>query len=398
MTGEHTGTLKRLTADPGRTALLVAGGLGFVLLGASQALYGPFYGALQENFALSAAQVSIITTVHFVGATAAMSTSGFLTRRFGALRVVQAATFALALGFLAIAVAPTWALVLTGATILGIGFGGLVTMNFLVARVFGSESPAALNALNAMFGVGAVVAPVAAAPFAAQGARGPVFALGGALAALLGLYFVFTKRIHVEEAPVRLPGSIQIRSYILPVFGFIALYFFYMASEASFGNWIPTHLTPAYGSAPASRFVGLFWLALTAGRLVATPVSLRVAPERVVGWSLVFALAAAVAASAVPIAPIAYVVAGFFCGPVFPGGLAWIRRRFPALADEVSSVVLAVGGIGTVIAPPVIGTAVDIYGVSSIPAAIALLLVCAGATAQALKLNARRRAAGLLAE
>jgi fucose permease len=385
-------TLRRLTADPARTALLVAGGLGFILLGASQALYGPFYGVFRERFGLSAAEVSLVTALHFVGATAAVSASGFLVRRFGALRVVTAAIYILAAGCVGVAAGPRWGLVLVGATVLGTGFGGLVTMNFLVGRVFADAGPAALNALNAMFGVGAVLAPMAAAPFAEAGAHEPVYLATAALAVTLALYFTFTRRIAVEgpAAPPREP--IRLRSFVLPVAGFLLLYTFYMASESSFGNWIPTHLAPAYGAAPAARYAGLFWLALTAGRLVAAPVSLRFSPATVVSWTIVLGVAASVAASAVPLAPAAYIVAGFFCGPVFPGGLAWIRQRFPGSADEVSSVVLGLGGIASVLAPPVIGTAVDAFGVGAIPAGITFMLILAGMSAHGLKLAERGRA------
>ncbi|NBB74873.1 MAG: MFS transporter [Bacteroidetes bacterium] len=384
-------TLRRLTADPARTALLVAGGLGFVLIGAAQSLYGPFYGVFRARFDLTATVVSLITTFHFVGATTGLSVSGFLAGRFGPLRVVTGAIFTLALGFLGVAFGTTWPLTLAGATVVGLGFGGLVTMNFLIARVFGAAGPAALNALNAMFGVGSVLAPMAAAPFAARGAHMPVYLAAGALAIALGLYFAFTRRIRVEETPVREREPLPLRSFILPVAGFIVLYFFYMASEASFGNWIPTHLTPAFGAAPAARYAGLFWLALTVGRLAAAPVSLRVTPGVLVSWTIVLGIGAALTATAVSLAPFAYIAAGFFCGPVFPGGLAWMRRRFPDSAEEVSSVVLAVAGLGTVIAPPVIGSAVDAFGVRAIPLGVTGMLILAGVCAHVLRLAGRRR-------
>lgn len=384
-------TLKRLTAEPARTALLVAGGLGFILLGASQALYGPFYGVFRSRFELSATAVSFITAIHFVGATTGLSSSGFLARRFGPLRVVTAAIFTLAAGFATVAVGPGWPWVLGGAAVIGLGFGGLVTMNFLIARVFGDAAPAALNALNAMFGVGAVLAPLAAAPFAVSGAYAPVFAAGAALAAALGLYFAFTRRITVEEPPAKPRDHSGLRAYILPAAGFTALLFFYMASEASFGNWIPTHLTPSVGAAAAARYAGLFWLSHTVGRIAAAPVSMRLRPAALVSFTLLFAVAATATASIVPLAPLAYIVAGFFCGPIFPGGLAWIRTRFPGSADEVSSVVLAVGGLGSIAAPPVIGQAVDAVGVGAIPAGLVAMLATAAVVSQSLRLFTRAR-------
>ena len=85
----------------------------------------------------------------------------------------------------------------------------------------------ALNALDAMFGVGSVLAPMAAAPFLVRGAHVPVYLTAAALAIALGLYFASTRRIHVEEAPVREREPLSLRSLVLPVAGFIVLYFFY---------------------------------------------------------------------------------------------------------------------------------------------------------------------------
>jgi hypothetical protein len=64
--------------------------------------------------------------------------------------------------------------------------------------------------------------------------------------------------------------------------------------------------------------------------------------------------------------------------------------RFPGSAEEVSSVVPAVAGLGTVIAPPIIGSAVDAFGVGAIPLGVTGMLVLAGVCAHALRLAGRR--------
>jgi fucose permease len=310
---------------------------------------------------------------------------------FGPLRLVTVSVFVLAAGSFGIAFGPSWPVVLAAATVVGVGFGTFVTMNFLVARVFGEAGPAALNALNAMFGVGAVLGPTVAAPFVDIGNHRPVFAAVGAIAFGLAVYFAVTKRLAVPSHPETAAPQQGMRPYLLPVVGFIVLYFFYMASETSFGNWIPTHLAPAYGPGAAARFTALFWLAHTVGRLAAAPVSLRMSPSRLAAWAVVLGILATGSASVIPIAPIAYVVAGFFVGPVFPSGLAWIRLRFPNTPDEVSSVVLAVGGLGSIAAPPLVGLAVDAFGVTAVPIAITLMMVLAGASTHLLRLAGPRR-------
>jgi fucose permease len=117
-----------------------------------------------------------------------------------------------------------------------------------------------------------------------------------------------------------------------------------------------------------------YWLTFTVGRLLAVPISMRIRPGTLVTGAITLALIAAIAATVDPLAPAAYLVAGLAMGPVFPGGLSWLRRRYPERAGEVGSIIIAAGGIGGMVIPPMIGFIVEARGIPAISVTLAVLL------------------------
>lgn len=373
------GFLSSISHSRQKLLLFLSSCLAFIAMGISQSMYGPFYPVFRVQFSLTATAVSTITALHFAGATVAVAMSGILSRRFGAFPVVITSAGLLTLGYLGIAGSPTWTFVLLSTILLGLGFGGLVSLNFLIARVYPTYAASALSLLNALFSVGSMIGPVIASPFVAQSSYTPAFLIGGAVSGVVLLLFLFQPA--PEEAAARksiaLPRGFRA---IGEMSLFLLLYFFYVGSETSFSNWIPTHLTLSFDAAPAARLTSLFWVALTAGRLLAVPIGAKAKPSRILAASITLALLAAGLAHYLPAAPAAYALAGLAMGPMFPVGLAWIARRFPDNSERVSSFVVAGGGIGGVVFPPVVGAVVDVAGRGGIPTTIGgFLLLAAGA-------------------
>ena len=368
--------------------LLLSASVAFVAIGASQAMYGPFYGVLRDVFSLSASRVALTTTFHFMGGTIALLASSAIVRRLGGVALALVAAVMLTLGFVVVAVAPRFVLVLAGALLLGLGFGGLQILNFVITRVFTAHRAAALNLLNAMFGIGAIVAPLSAAPFVTAGLYRPLFWIAAVLSVAVFVLIFWVPREFGRE-PAAAEAFPRRWGAVLGVMGFLLLYFFYVGSETSFTNWIPTHLTANYGAGLAARMAGFFWAALTLGRLVAIPASERLRPPTLVMITAGGAAVAAITAQFPAVAPYAYLIAGFFLGPIFPAGLAWIADRFPTHSTPISAFVLAGGGFGAVTFPPLIGVFVDAVAPSVIPFAIAAVLGACLLTALVLRMTSR---------
>ncbi|HKK48686.1 MAG TPA: MFS transporter, partial [Alkalispirochaeta sp.] len=433
---------------PGRL-LLIAASTAMFALGAASALYGPFFPYFSETLDLSPSRLGLLPGLHFAGATMGVLFGGMVARRVGYRRVLMTGAVVLTAGYGAVAVAWTWPLLQMGAALLGLGFGLLVNVNILVDEAFGEMGAAALQLVNALFSVGAIVAPLLAIFSLQFGGQTVAFGIGAVLAVILiGL---LTKsgtsaddlRAHQHEptydmaAPgqpsgdgaaaahaaeegtsdtaVATSGTAEEpaaaaasaasaapdtaapdtaasdtaasdtaaaaaakarhrRALILPTALFLPLYLLFPGTEASFANWMPTHLFSLLPAAVASAVVSGYWITFTVGRLVAVPISMRIRPGTMVGGAILLALLATVAATVDSLAPAAYLVAGLAMGPVFPGGLSWLRRRYPERAGEVGSIIIAAGGIGGMIIPPAIGYIVEARGVSAIAVTLAVLL------------------------
>lgn len=153
------------TLAPPRTpvfspAAVVASCVGFVLIGALQALYGPAIPAFREEFGLSPSGAGLGLSAHFVGGVAGVLLFDRLFGRIGNRRILGASYLLMALGAAGFALAPNWPTALTAALLAGLGFGGIdYGLNQLFAVGFGHRSTAMLNILNAHFGVGAILGP-----------------------------------------------------------------------------------------------------------------------------------------------------------------------------------------------------------------------------------------------
>ncbi|MBV9793352.1 MAG: MFS transporter, partial [Actinobacteria bacterium] len=273
---------------------------------------------------------------------------------------------------------------LTAALVTGFGSGGVdYGLNHLFAIGYGRRSAAMLNLLNAFFGVGAVVGP---ALIGAVGARHYPWLFGGvAVAAVLLVPSLAGVRPEPagypppEEHFPSIKGSDRSsptpgrRRIGLIVAAFVAIYVLYVAIESGVGGWEPTHLEAiGYPATVAATATSAFWLALTAGRFIAVPVSLRwPAPALVTGCCAGmagFLLLAVIPAAA----PWAYGGLGFMCAPIWATGLPWLTRSAPRVA-AASAYVMATSMVGGIVFPPVLGRAIEVAGVRSVPLILCVL-------------------------
>src|SRR6056297_3235090 len=159
-----SGAVRASLADPDRRRLLLAGALGFLALGALQAMYGPAFPALVRRFDVGLDVVAQTVALHFAGSFVTIAAAGPLLARLGYRLPLTVGAAVMAGGALLVATAPGLPWLLTGAALGGLGFGMLdVALNLRVARAFAPNAAPALNVLNAMFGVGAVLGPAAVA-------------------------------------------------------------------------------------------------------------------------------------------------------------------------------------------------------------------------------------------
>ncbi|POQ98975.1 hypothetical protein AU468_11330 [Alkalispirochaeta sphaeroplastigenens] len=366
-------TLRDLFRDKDRRYLLLTASLAFLALGTSQALYGPLYPWFRESLSLSGSAVGLIASFHFFGATVAVLTAGFVLRRTGFKPVIVAGACIFSAGYAGFAASTLWGGILASALLLGLGFGTLVSFNLFIDDYFGPLGAAALNLTNMFFGIGAILGPLLAGVSLSLGGHRLAFLAGGAVALLLLAMTLRLKQHHpVAETDRSGAGTALAGTVVFLVF--LALY---IAAEASASNWIPTSLTRNHTPPVVASTMAMVWLAVSAGRLAAVPLSVHVAPHVMVLGSAGCATAMFLLARFEPAAPLAYIATGFFMGPVYPATVSWIRRVFPSRAARVAAAVMAGGGLGGIFGPPLVGAVTDSFSTAEIPLAIALILVIA---------------------
>lgn len=359
-----------------RTAI-VASCLGFVVIGALQALYGPAIPALQKDFAISPAAAGSSLSAHFAGALSGVILYHLLRTRLKDRLLLAGSYVLMAAGAVFFAIAPTWPLALAAAAVIGVGFGGIdYGLNQLFSLSFGDRSPAMLNILNAHFGIGSIVTPVLIGHIGAEHYPWIFAALG-----LISLTLILTLRGVGTHALITTSKEATTTSAVrvVPIISaFIGLYVLHVAIEVGVGGWEPTHLQlVGYGAATAATATSAFWLAMTLGRFAVVPLTLRWRAESII-TACCLGMTAFLALATIPaLAPYAYLGVGLTIAPIFPTCLPWLIRTCPQLT-AAGAYVIAASMIGGVAFPPLLGSAIDLTGAKSVPLILSgLAAICA---------------------
>ncbi|WP_280885321.1 MFS transporter [Streptomyces sp. LBL] len=354
-------------------AAVVASCVGFVLIGALQALYGPAIPAFRQEFGLTPSAAGLGLSAHFVGGVAGVLLFDRLYGRLGNRQILGASYLLMAVGATGFALAPNWPVALAAALFAGLGFGGIdYGLNQLFAVGFGRRSTAMLNILNAHFGIGAILGPALIGAIGAE--HYPAVFLGFALANLpLLLCLTGVRDRAPQPAGAPEPGGTQVlRRSLGSVLGmFVALYVLHVGIEAGVGGWEPTHLeTVGYGAGVAATATSVYWLMMTIGRFLVAPIALRFSAQAIITVSCAGMTACLLLASIPALAPYAYAGVGLFIAPIFPTGLPWLHRAAPS-ARRAGALVIAASMVGGVAAGPALGKAIEASGVRAVP-----LLLC----------------------
>jgi fucose permease len=343
--------------------------VGFVLIGALQALYGPAIPALREEFGLTPSVAGLGLSAHFVGGVAGVLLFDRLYGRLGNRQILGASYLLMAVGAAGFALAPNWPTALAAALFAGLGFGGIdYGLNQLFAVGFGHRSTAMLNVLNAHFGVGAILGPALIGAVGSE--HYPAVFLGFALAnlpLLLCLKGVRDRAPQPAGSPASGGAGVLGRSLGSVLAVFVALYVLHVGIEAGVGGWEPTHLeTVGYGAGVAATATSVYWLMMTVGRFLVAPLALRFSAQAIITVSCAGMTICLLLAAIPALAPYAYAGVGLFIAPIFPTGLPWLHRAAPG-ARRAGALVIAASMAGGVAAGPALGKAIEAAGIRAVP-------------------------------
>ncbi|MFJ6483321.1 MFS transporter [Streptomyces sp. NPDC091682] len=369
------------------TVAIVASCLAFVVVGALQALYGPAIPALRDEFGISPAVAGLSLSAHFVGALLGVLIYHLLRGRLNNRVLLGGSYVLMAVGAAAFAFSPSWTLALAGTFVIGLGFGGIdYGLNQLFAVGFGHRSTAMLNLLNGHFGIGAIAGPALIGWLGAESY--PEIFIGTGVISLLILVTLGGVAAR-EPAPAPVDGAPAGGARVLPIIGvFIGIYVLHVAIETGVGGWEPTHLEAVgYGAATAATATSAYWAAMTLGRFVAAPISLRWSAPSILLVCCVGMAGFLLLATVPAFAPYAYFGVGLMIAPIFPTCLPWLNRAVPGVG-AAGAYVIAASMIGGVAFPPLLGAVIDTMEVKTVPLLLFLLAVVCGALSLWLRRNA----------
>jgi fucose permease len=329
----------------------------FVLVGVNAGVNGVLLAAQMDDYAVSRAVLGVTFFVGSAGFVLAGISAGALVHRFGT-------RIALAIGGSVFALAALYAgtrpaIVAFVALQIASGYGVGVLESVLNAYL--SALPNAttlLNRLHGFFGVGALLGPPLATWIVATASWPTAMLLLGAAAVPLtvGCLIVYPRagsdRAAAEpRSPA--PGALTCLALRQPgVLLGAALLAVYVGLELSVGNWAFGYLVEARRQTEvlAGYAVSGYWLGLTAGRFLLSPIVTRLGLTAVglmyiclVGVTAINALTwilpgrIAVTAGLVPL--------GFFLGPIFPTAMAMAPRVTTARLVPTSIGIMNAGSV-----------------------------------------------------
>jgi MFS transporter, FHS family, glucose/mannose:H+ symporter len=347
------------TVFAANAGLLIAGLVSFILMGAGQSLFGPALPAFARLFGIGAGQAGLLVSAQWVGAALGVALMFWrgdsITPRI-ALAVMAAGAAGIALSF-------GWWPTVAATVVFGLGYGcSTVIYNRRFLILFGARGPSMLALLNAVFGIGAIGAPLI---FVAIGSN-PALAYAG-LAALAAATFV----IAGQGAPV-VTTQAQGPGFRMrwPVLAFGALG---IGTEACLIGLGPTGLIArGVSETGAAEMLSAFFVAFLLARLVLVPLAGAIPPFPLLSASM--AAAAACAAAIAMGGPVwLFVPMGGFAGLFFPAfymtGVAQMGHD-----PRVSPVLISAGLVGGISSPLIMGAIMAQVGPGAFFALVAMLV------------------------
>ncbi len=263
----------------------------FIAIGLAAGLLGPTLVGLAKQTDSSFAEIGFVFTVHSLGYVVGSTFFGKFYDRVAGHRILALMIMMLSAALLLIPVSHQLWMLLCAVFLLGTAEGtGQVGVNTLLLWLYHQKSTAFLNGAHFFFGVGALTSPIIVAQFLINGYD---FAAAYRFVAFLILPVILL--FLLVPSPGLMTGEKKEENQPAN-YGLVALvalfYFLYLGAEISFGGWISTFATSLkLGDEVSSAYLAsAFWSALTFGRLIAVPLSLKLKPRTLLIGDLVLAL------------------------------------------------------------------------------------------------------------
>jgi fucose permease len=345
-------------------------------------------------YGLSSTQYGGMFLPQAVTAIAASLVGAGLTRRWGIKRVFVLGVFANLMSMLVLLLSQramadqtlAYVMLLLATASLGIGFGLTVpSLNTFVAAFFPATVERAVLILNALLGLGTVLAPVFVAIFVGLGDWSGLPLL---VAVLLAALLLFCSRLPLQVATVAGSSAAQAQQRGLPsrfwVFASFAV--LYGIVETMNGNWASLYMVTDQSATTTQASLALtaFWGMVTLGRVVFAVIE-RLFPEqrtyRLLPFvaALALALIAVLPSGSVPLGILVFGLAGLGCSALLPLTIGFGHEELVVISASVAGLLIATYQVGYGVAAFGVGpmervTGLDLREIYGLTAIVALAM------------------------
>ena len=337
----------------------------FIALGLITASLGPTLPMLAAHTQTTTSQISWLFIARSSGTITGALMLGKLYDRYAGHPLLGGALVGAAL-FFALIAGTQWLgtlavlFVFVGWMLALINVGG----NTLIVRVHGGRVGPFLSLIHFAYGVGGLLAPLVAKPFAHQvTAVRQTYLMLAALIVPAGL-------VLFGAASPALPTHAQKHGshtkLTRPVILLLLFFFFEVGAEGAISGWLFTYVSTQLRQETLAFYINsAFWAAFTLGRLASIPLAWRFSERQIVTAHLVGWLALSLLVTGMPNTPAAAwllaISAGLGMAPIFPLALAWTQRSLH-LSGQLSGWILMAASLGAMVLPWIIGQLLEPLG------------------------------------
>ena len=339
----------------------------FFILGLGAILIGSFLPTMREDYGLGYSLSGILVSVYNFGNIAIGLVTGFLALFFGRKRCYLVLTLLSSVGFLLMLLTRQPTVLFLAFLMVGLARGAGVNYGNGVINELSHENASLLNLVNALFALGALLAPFLLLGFDAVSPHG--WRLAAAVLIIAGL-FAAVSMIPMRISDTDSAGKKQID------FGFFRSKLFwitvlfslcYMSVETSVTGWMVSFFTESGAASESFSLVlnGLFWSSVLLGRFACASLSARIRASRllvllsvgmlfffcclVLSHSLLWMVAATVG--------FRLSVSGMYATSIANGGE--IFQQYPFALGYYTTI----AGSAGIVMPSVIGLLADCFGI-----------------------------------
>ncbi|KAF4985730.1 hypothetical protein FDECE_16370 [Fusarium decemcellulare] len=334
---ENDLALKALSSRP-LVVEVVASNYALLLAGMNDAATGALLPHIKSSYDIGLLLVAIVYLVNFCGWLLAAFTNVHVTSHFGRGGALLLGACMQLLGYALNFWKPPFPLFVVSFFFSGLGVAYLdAQANTIVANM--DNAHRWLGILHAVYGLGALVAPLIATTLASQTSYWHYFyliMLGLCCVNVVLVFFAFRRYISRQTKDASTQANRQLKQALSKkaVWILCLFFFLYVGAEVTSGGWVVEFLISVrHGSSEKVGYVATgYWAGLTVGRVALADITYKLGQRRMVFAYILIAIALQFIfwfVRNIIVDAVAISLLGFVIGPFFPVGLSILTELLP---------------------------------------------------------------------